>query len=1045
MKPKNRWGRLQPVFWALSLAFATAAQCQGITNRMGELIVARELPDVGEPSLFDHYEPQFWDIQDGLPFNRVSAIFIDHQDYLWLGSFFGITRFNGEDFVAFDPNNRQAFRSDTVTAILPDDDSHFWVSTQKGLYRSNSRDFVEIPLPPPYDDISGMAKATNGELWLATLGGLVRHTDGQTTMYGRTNGLKRSMLQSIRVYGGDQLLVFSPPYSQLFNPALERFGELPWGLQTAEPLKASWRGLEGPDSRGYVWYQNNDGVHRFLPGEPAELVEPSHPDGYPAIRLLALDDAGDIWVSHTDGVLTRYSGGLKQSINLNSRYGVTLVDTFLKHNDDYWLGSEEGLVLLKKRTVDNYSSLNGLPDHFVACITQLTKDKFLIGTGRGSAILNRSNQEVTVIQINTDDQRIRSVCAAPDGGFWISNEHHGPLLIDTNFVVHLSPAHSLWSGPLEGGSERISEMIYDSKGFFWIGSTMGATRIDPSGDFVHYDSQSIPPLPMSNICVIYEHSDGSIWMGSEGGGLAILKDGAFKHFTTANGLSGDEVFALTRDPDGKTVWVGTDNGVTRLRNGVIRSIGDSRGIPAGTINQILIDRYRNLWMTSLQGVHRISVSELNAALEDETVTVAMMTVDSSDGMLNAETNGEHQPAGIIDHEGNLWIPTIKAASTFDPGLFQNIPQPIPPIIERITLDRKTIYDNTTNDPSFLRGKLVLRPDQGDLLEIELSAPSVSLTDTAHYQVKLGGDDNSEWLDVKAPRALYTTLKPGSYAFQARVATAKNKWSESVTPLRIERPPYYYQTWGFYLFVGLSAIGTGLLLHSRRMRVVNKIQHLEHKTALISERERIARDMHDDLGSRLTHISLIAEISEQEDRSLTKEQTHELNIAVRQAARAVEEIVWAAKPDNDNSDNTIDFLIQYAEHLLSAAQIACHNNSGEHLSQAYLSPEHRHAVFLVFKEAINNVIKHSNATEVKLSISNGGEKFTVRISDNGDGFDSQQVPQGGGNGLKNMVARMTGIDGVCSVRSTVNDGTVVKIIFHASNKNETGLRRNRVAR
>jgi signal transduction histidine kinase/ligand-binding sensor domain-containing protein len=1044
-KLKDMLAGLLPAVCAIVTAFAGTMECRAATNKLGELIVARATKGDSTPSLFDHYEPRFWDIRDGLPFNRVSAIYVDHQNYLWLGSFFGISRFNGQDFVAFDPHNRRSLRSDTVTAILPEDDSHFWVSTKKGLYRSDGREFTEIPLPPPYDDISGMAKTSDGALWLATWGGLVRHANQQSAIYGRTNGLKQSMLQAIRVHGNSQVLVFGAPYSQLFDPVRKRFGDLPWDLQAVEPLRTWWSELLGPDAGGYVWYQNRKGIYRFIPGDPAELVEAPNPDDYPAIRLLALDDSGNVWVSHADGLVIRYAGGLKQSINLNHRYGVTLVDTFLQHNDDYWLGSEEGLVLLKKRRVDNYSSLNGLPDHNVVCIAQLTDDKFLVGTGRGSAIIDRSSQEVTAVQVNTADQRIRSVCPAPDGGFWISNEHHGPLLIDTNSVVHLSPAHSLWNGLLGGPPRRISEMIYDSKGFFWIGSKMGATRVDPAGNFIHYDSQSNPPLPVSDIRVIYEHHDGSIWMGSEGGGLAILKDGAFQLLTTADGLSGNEVFALTRDPDGETVWVGTDKGVSRIRNGTIRSIKENRGIPVGTINQILIDRYRNLWMTSLKGAHRITVSELNDAIDDDTHEVMMMTVDSSDGMLNAETNGEHQPAGIIDREGHLWIPTIKAVSTFDPSLFENIPQPLPPIIERITLDRKRIYDNTTNDPSFLLGKLVLLPNQGDLLEIELSAPSVSLTDTAHYQVNLGGDDNSGWLEVKAPRALYTTLKPGSYAFQAQVATAKNKWSEAVTPFRIERRPFFYQTWEFYVFVGLAAIGVGLLLHTRRIRVVEKIQRLEQKSALISERERIARDMHDDLGSRLTHISLIAEISEREDRQLTKEQTHELNIAARQAARAVEEIVWAAKPDNDNSDNTIDFLIQYAEHLLSAAQIACRNNSGENLPHTYLSPEHRHAVFLAFKEAINNVIKHSNAAEVKLSVSSACEKFTVRISDNGDGFDSGQVHRNGGNGLKNMEARMAAIDGTCSVRSTVNEGTVVKIIFFASRKNETSIHRNRVAR
>lgn len=254
--------------------------------------------------------------------------------------------------------------------------------------------------------------------------------------------------------------------------------------------------------------------------------------------------------------------------------------------------------------------------------------------------------------------------------------------------------------------------------------------------------------------------------------------------------------------------------------------------------------------------------------------------------------------------------------------------------------------------------------------------------------------------------------------------------------RFEREQYFYRTLEFYSFVILTAVGGGFFLHYRRMRVAARILHLEQSAALLAERERIARDVHDDLGSRLTHISLIAEISERENNPPTREQISELNSAARHAARAMEEIVWGAKPENDTWDNTLSYLIQHAEHQLATADIACRNDFNLDWADKYLAPDIRSSVLLTFKEAINNIIKHSQATEVWVSVFPTENVVTIRIKDNGRGFDPENLSEGEHNGLLNMASRMADVGGSFTIRSKTDKGTVVEIAFAALRESDT---------
>ena len=155
---------------------------------------------------------------------------------------------------------------------------------------------------------------------------------------------------------------------------------------------------------------------------------------------------------------------------------------------------------------------------------------------------------------------------------------------------------------------------------------------------------------------------------------------------------------------------------------------------------------------------------------------------------------------------------------------------------------------------------------------------------------------------------------------------------------------------------------------------------------------------------------------------------------------MEEIVWAAKPENDTWDNTLSHLIQYAEHQLATADIACRNDFALDWSDKYLAPDIRSSVLLTFKEAINNIIKHSEATETWVSVFPTENLVTIRIKDNGTGFDPKNLSEGEHNGLQNMASRMADVGGEFTIHSRAGEGTVVEIVFAAMRESDTHFSR-----
>ena len=988
-----------------------------------------------QPDLFDEFQVRAWDNQNGLPQNHVGAVASDRRGYLWIATWTGLSRFSGQGFVTFDSANTPELKDDTIEDLQVDGAGDLWIGTHDGLVRFDGEKFerfgVEQGLPAAH--ITSIEMTGTNTLWLTTVNGLSRLEGGKFHNYflASTNESNlpsgnRNTIQNVHFLDDRHAVLFTFDGPVMFDAEHESFGPVPEAY-TAHGL-VQRRELLPPDRDGTVWFRAGDAIYHWPRGGQPKFWR-AIPEELKSERVLLLcDRSGDVWLAgDVPGVLERYSHGTASRVNLSARHGVTSFNEMHEAGDGlYWVSTGQGLILLNARAVRTYGRRHGLLHDFVFALADLGGGRGLVGTRRWPAVLDLNSMRVTRYLLPTINPTSRTLLPEADGSFWVGDGEHGPARVSTTGEISLTSLSAKWPYRVE------QYVIYrDSRQRRWIGYGGGLCVLD--GDQVHHlSTNSTPALIGRDVRVIQEMRDGSIWLGGRGAGITVLDPERMKviaRYGTRDGLSDDDVWSLLEDPQG-TVWAGTDNGLSVIRQGRCRKLMPADGLAEGAINQILADHYGYLWLTGLRGIYRIDPEVVQAYLAGRVDEFKVLSVDADDGMADAETNGEQQPAGFTDASGRLWIPTVAGVAIVDPSRFRNQPKPERPFLERVVADGRVLFDNGPGSQSgrSMAGTLELAAGGGKLLELQFAAPPVSLFESAKFEVRLNGYE-SDWRAIGSQTsAFYPNLRPGDYSFDLRVLNHHNVASYRSTELRFHLHAYPHQTWQFWVVLVALAIAGAYGLHRRRLRVLSHIQELEQRSALVSERERIARDMHDDLGSRLTHISLLADLGREAKAPLGAGRLAELNVAARDAARAVEEIVWSANPGNDTLPSLVNYLTQHAENMLGAAGIACRVNAAVEWPEVYLSPAARHAVFMAFKEALHNILKHAGATEVQLVVSPQRDQVQVRISDNGRGFDVEASRQREQDGLLNMPARLAKVGGTCSIQSTPGTGTVVEMTF-----------------
>lgn len=943
----------------------------------------------------DEYLETVWTTEQGLPQNSVNAIIQSRDGYLWLGTFGGLARFDGIKFTTYNSGNTPGLKNNRILSLFESRDGTIWIGTQSGEVMT-FKDGIGKTYTTADGLVNGFVWAigedAEGNIWAGNDVGLSRFENGHFKTYTKEDGLPDGQTWVINHNAENQLQISVGLNIVTFeNEKLKVISSVPNGNPNfTEFLNQPQKTNEWINSikQQTIYRKANPNFQR----SPISSLNQS-------IWLME-DSVGAFWAGYLWKTgMYRFQDGkiLDYPTNFSSR--AMIEDR--EHN--YWVGfNGGGLLRLKKRSLKTLTTENGLPNNYVGTVIEDGADGVWIGTSEGLIHWQEGNIKTYTTKDGLVANPVKALCLDRSGGLWIGSGPAGLTYFkDGKFKIIIQ------EGFIKGETTALLE---DNDGNLWVGTEYGlhVLRDGKTKTFQKADG-----LANDSIRMLKQTSDGAIWIGTVNG-LSRLKDGGFTNFTTEQGFSNDYVRDLFEDADGG-LWLATyGGGLNYLKDNKITSITTNNGLFDDFLSRLLPDDNGNFWILSNRGIFKINRTELKDFVERKTDSINPISFGVADGMKSSEAAGGIQPAGWRTRDGKFWFPTIKGVVIVNPQSSNEIFSP-PVVIEQILVDRVV---------TALQEKIEINPGQENV-EIAYTGLSLSRPEQIRFQYKLEGL-NDDWINAGTRRtAYYSYIPPGEYTFKV-MANNDGVWSQEATLKILVRPPFY-RTWWFYLlsaFVIALIIFIVVRLRIRQLQRRNAAQE-EFSRRLInaheSERRRIAAELHDSIGQSLATIknSAIFAVQSVKDLDQAKEQFEEITEESGNAISEVREIAYNLRPhllDRLGLTKAISSMLNKAAdnlHLKMFLQID--DIDGLFESEAELS------IYRIIQESLNNIIKHSEATEVRFSVLRKEDFVSIKIEDNGKGFDKNSQNQNG-FGLLGITERVRMLGGEFLIESELNQGT-----------------------
>lgn len=972
--------------------------------------------------------PQFqldqWTTKDGLPANKVRAIYQTQNGYLWVGTESGLARFDGHRFVTYTESNSPALRADGSMgrAFYEDEQERLWIGTDRGLLCLAQSEFIEFP---DHESLSGirinaLVRRADGGFWIASDEGLV-YWDGTSLRHlstpelaeagriltlldegngylwiGSANGLLRFELST-------QLVI-----RKLFRPGID-FNEGEQKIGVFGLLK---------DGSERLWIGTNRiGVWRLDPSKSVPVkfqsdLEQVFEGRFPKHARFAEDDRGNVWATAggmVGGVL-RFSGEFQgDEVPLyKEKIGETFA-VFRCREGAVWIAGREGLFRIRAVPFATFG-FDGIGGRETIRYVSEGKNgaiwfgsRRFFGQWQGSEILLF---DIFALQPSPATSALYS---SPQGPVWAGFPSGGIFALPEHIN---SPRIYSQARPRFSQIGEIQAMAPSNKGGLWLGTRNGVyemtakKELNPLREFSGFD--------ISTVC---EDDSGRVWAGTSQSGVLRSEQGQIKTYTTDDGLFSNYVSTVCAGAD-DMMWIGTQAGLSCIRDGKVTSFGIDSGLPQRMIDGIVEDKLGSVWLSHDAGISRVSIQELIEWSRDSTQLPAVAEYDGEDGMLSVQSSGSSSRSCIRSCDGKLWFAKRGGLIVVEPASLHPA-APSPHVI---------IEEFTANGESFnLETDVNLPPGSAKEVAIKFTTTSLHSPDKIKIQYQLLGHD-SGWREAEyVRRAIYSNLRPGEYSFRVRARNHEGRWSREDAALALSIAPYFWQTWIFRIGSGMSAIVFASGLAGLRLRHQRKRLETERLEALQHERTRIARDIHDHLGAQLAESAL---------SSGNGQQSHQL---AKESLRELSDLIWSVDPQQDTLQSLIDFIGNFSSRYLSTTGLHLDLNLPQKISTATIDSRTRLEIAAAFKESLHNVVKHAQATHVSVAVECHSHSMRLFIRDNGCGFEiekqqAQKSANGNGHGLGNLQIRASNLGGEFRIDSILGKGTNVEFVFPVKTSN-----------
>ena len=1040
-------------------------------------------------TVLDRTGRQSWTTENGLPENTVPVLLQSREGYLWVGTETGLARFDGVSFRVFDHANTPSLPEAEIRCLMEGSAGELWIGTSEGLvrFREGRGEVSRSADGAAGNSIRGLARTADGVVWAWTDSGLAQWKNGRLVAEGLPAGLRT--VTSIAGDGKGALWVgFANGWG-----VLKKTG---WGLVSdsvsqgrlsgtaakdmskSSPVQGVFTLVRGSDEERHgnqvqMLVANASGTYEAVAGGFRQLLRAEQMPGdglaflsqsgtgqvavasrnavvispeksgagmggatrfqvgaeLPGTRIQSLyaDREDCVWIGTNRGMARAAGGGRMERVAASDPLAKGSVMTLLEDREgDMWAGTETGgLHILRDARFETISAADGLNSDATTAVVE-TRDG-VIWVGTRDAGLNRLGSKAAT-------QKSSSIGRKETGNEWSSVTTRDGL--PSNVILSLARGGSgdLWVGTADGlmqidrGTKRtftsadglpddfIRSILTACDGSLWVGTRRGLTHYE-QGRFRYLTERD--GLGSDLVGALAQGKDGDLWVATLKG-LTRIHLGILENFTTANGLVSNVITALEVTQDGQ-VWIGSQgDGLSVWTGSRFVGIGDRGGIPRA-IHAIAEDGAGGLWITSNNGLTRVSLDSLDGCVRTGKCEPKTAHFTTADGLRSRETSSNSHPTAMRSQDGKLWLTTPRGLIVLDPRNFARSAPAPPVVIERMMADDEEGSAGAKISAGHLRF-------QFDYAGLSFASPQ-----KLRYQYMLENFDHG-WTDAGTRRtAYYTNIPPGRYLFRVRATLGDDfagpDLEKEAASFAFELRPHFYQTAWFVVLVLLVIAGMVWLIYRRRVLRVER-----ELGAVMAERNRIAREIHDTLAQGYVGISIQLEILGQllhHDRAgaaanhlaLTQEQ-------VRDGLNDARQSIWALR-SQDAGEKTLPIrlrrLVEQARDGQLAAELKVHG--------AYrpLAPETEQEILRIAQESIQNTKRHAGAGHLRVELNYEEKALTMTVQDDGRGFRepaANEAANGAGGmahyGLTGMRERAGLIRARLEISSQIGEGTIVKL-------------------
>lgn len=938
------------------------------------------------------YTVTTWNENNGLPAGRIRAIAQDADGYLWLGTDAGLVRFDGVRFTAWSALADTRLPGGAVTTLLATRDRALWIGVSGRTPLARIKDGT-VTMYGERDGLGGsyvlsLLEDTDGTIWAGTLQGLFRHNGDKWQRIDGNAGLGDGSVLAIyrdsrkRMWVGTQHAVYRK------DAASERFDQ----VDVITISSNVWQRFSEDDD-GTVWM--SDFSHGFrTPGTAARATTPRKGWGVDLLH----DQRGDFWIGTQGQGLWRIRGGKGgqasnvEVIDVEDGIASNAVQSLLEDREgNLWLGTFAGLQRLTPQRVTPVKHL-AIP----RTIDMTPDGSVWVGTAAGLVRFSSGGRRVYTEADGLPGRVVLALYADRRGDLWVSAERGVVRFSQGRFSpVLVAPGPTVQRVlTITGTGDTLWFRDFSLRLFRWRNGQL--TPVD-----------DLPESHRRSASWIDAGKSGTLYVGSAGGLLLAGRPG--EELRTLDPRVGTVGCVL--ESSRGTVWVGGDEGLSQFTDGRFITVTRQNGFP-GEVKSIVEDVQGFIWVGTGSGILRMEPNEIEKVASDPKHQVRYRLFNTTDGVAGVPFN-EGRRSSLRSPDGRLWFITSSGVTIVDPRNIGAPPAPLPVRVESIAADAR----------AFNPGAQLQLPASTSHLQIGFTALALSDPMRVRFRYRLDGYDR-DWVDAGSARqATYTNLPPRQYQFRVAASAGDGTWGEPSQALTFGIRPMFYQTVWFYFLCGLTV--SLVVLASWRLHV----RQVRRQFALVlAERIRMSRAIHDTLLQGLAALALqVDDLSHNPDLSSPAGKKRILAVRrqvegyIRQARRSILDLRTPTLATRDLPQA----LREAAERAIGGrpVELDVTIKGTPHTCAAAIEEQ----LLLIGQEAVNNAVVHGQANRVAVELDYGDDQLSLRVADDGCGFDPTSMEAPGHYGLTSMRERAGQVRGRLTIASTPGSGTEIETV------------------